>query len=905
MKQEKNIIDYSEVEKIASNYGIFDQMELSQTIQFLHDLGSLMHFNNEFLRNKVVINPQYMVDLMACLVSVNNNYIQNGKLYHSDIDKIWSKYDPSLHSWILKITEKFDLSFAVSENSLNLVPCLMSETPEDTSFYWPDLSNESTVTNTRKKETKIIYQFDYLPAGLFNRAQCRLFQITNNKVIWKNGSLLVKNNHLALITRQNDLIEVKVQGVQPENIIFLVHEVIEVLIAESFSGVTYDFSFPCPDCFEQASIDTEKSMYSASLIRRATKMNAVFLQCRHYFHVVPIIDLHARMPPDSTDNYDLQLRHAVRDLKHLKQELAHDIVIVYSSRDTLDETILHPRIIKNDLTKSGYSCWFTENPDSINVESVAVVLHSATLVLFCVSDNFVNDSACAQIFNYTKINLNKAYILVALGESFAWQTSEIGALCTHELFVKINKIERYKTSLPELLDLVKKRLDKISVNIQNKKKNKQENPPIFISYCRSNSHDAIAKGTPLKSATALGWADPRSLKTFLENEGYACWIDYEQVGSKKTLYEDIVDGIRNAKLVVACVSNEYAKSENCMKEFRFASNIKVPILMCTFGSADVKCEWRNTELGIISCLMTKEINFQLENPNAYQSLLNEIKSAGISPSVRTKKLLDDQNPSQQLSEPDETGMAFSELFELAQRKFLRLIASFSDTASSRPFPRLFTIDILNDDLNSASTETFQYSKPKPTQKINANSRLCIKSLCENESGWHLTGQAIEYEMLSNIPEQHFAYFIRIMSLIKQSSLDLDVLKLSGKVDEFIGYLEENLERCSQIEGLSFKDSYSSIKNYLLTKLEVKTSAAHSDKLVKNQNRIEHFHLNRCGLPSGKVLWLCDQHSQNEHIQVLTSNQNVSITQYQNDEFNSILFEELKKYDNNSSTNQIG
>ena len=373
MKQDRNIIDYKEVEKIASNFGIFEKVELSQTIQFLHDLGSLMYFDNEFLGNKVVINPQYMVDLMACLVSVNNNYIQNGKLYHSDISKIWSKYDPSLHSWILKVTEKFDLSFSVAEQSLNLVPCLMSQTPEDTSFYWPDLNNDTS--NTRKKETKIVYEFDYLPSGLFNRAQCRLFQITNNKVIWKNGSLLVKNNHLALITRENDYtIEVKVQGVQPENIVFLIHEVIEVLIAESFSGVSYDFSFPCPDCFDQGSIDTEKSMYSASLIRRATQMNAVFLQCRQYFHIVPIIDLHARMPPDSTDNYDLQLKHAVRDLKHLKKELTFDIVIIYSIKDAQNELILHPRLIKQDLVKAGHTCWFTENPDLVTFESMELAL---------------------------------------------------------------------------------------------------------------------------------------------------------------------------------------------------------------------------------------------------------------------------------------------------------------------------------------------------------------------------------------------------------------------------------------------------------------------------------------------------------------------------------------------------
>ena len=46
---------------------------------------------------------------------------------------------------------------------------------------------------------------------------------------------------------------VRVQGTRPENIQFLVHEVFESLIAESFHGVTYDFLLPCNDCLKVVS----------------------------------------------------------------------------------------------------------------------------------------------------------------------------------------------------------------------------------------------------------------------------------------------------------------------------------------------------------------------------------------------------------------------------------------------------------------------------------------------------------------------------------------------------------------------------------------------------------------------------------------------------------------------------
>lgn len=39
-----------------------------------------------------------------------------------------------------------------------------------------------------------------------------------------------------------------VQGPRPENVLFLIHEVFESIIEESFNGVSYDLYLPCPDC---------------------------------------------------------------------------------------------------------------------------------------------------------------------------------------------------------------------------------------------------------------------------------------------------------------------------------------------------------------------------------------------------------------------------------------------------------------------------------------------------------------------------------------------------------------------------------------------------------------------------------------------------------------------------------
>ena len=126
-KCKEDILEYKQVEDIAHNAGIFEATEVLQAVQFLHDLGSLQYFPSEHLKNYVVINPQWIVNVMACIVSIKDSPVKDGRLFHTDMNAIWMNYDVRLHPWILKLTEAFDLTFPVPDQSMNLVPCLLPE----------------------------------------------------------------------------------------------------------------------------------------------------------------------------------------------------------------------------------------------------------------------------------------------------------------------------------------------------------------------------------------------------------------------------------------------------------------------------------------------------------------------------------------------------------------------------------------------------------------------------------------------------------------------------------------------------------------------------------------------------------------------------------------------------------
>ena len=158
---------------------------------------------------------------------------------------------------------------------------------------------------------------------------------------------------------------------------------------------------------------------------------------------------------------------------------------------------------------------------------------------------------------------------------------------------------------------------------------------------------------------------------------------------------------------------------------------------------------------------------------------------------------------------------FQELFELTQRKFLRLTSSFAETMTTRAYPRLFILDIMGSKEKSAQElariqlgasvadksqesdgdnerdveaervrdEELRRDQEKANAKavdgevkedVKAKSKpLCLRALCETEENWHPAGSP--FEISDKIVIQNGASFLsRIMLLLKQSDLALDI-----------------------------------------------------------------------------------------------------------------------------------
>ncbi|GFN74887.1 leucine-rich repeat serine/threonine-protein kinase 1, partial [Plakobranchus ocellatus] len=785
MRRQEALLPYSKIEDEAGSAGIFDSTELVQAVQFLHDLGSLQFFNTTFLRSHVVIVPQWIVDVMACIVTVHEGPIKDGKLLYSEMKKVWSDYPEDLHPWLLRLTEEFDLTFPLLSEDANIVPCLLPTTEPKYDFAPVNVEKD-------ERESKMIYRFEYLPAGLFNRAQVRLHQFSDSSVMWKKGFMLKKNNHRALLLQVgNTEVMVTARGFKPQNTLFLVHEVFECLISDAYSGVSYDFSIPCADCVSELTLDP--CMFPASKIKRAFDMKAPFLQCDKNFHIISIPEIQASLPPDNSTDFDDHLGRSVRELHDLEEAGAGGLkcLLIYTKRNVpgleTEGKEVNPTTVLEDLRSAGINMSYCDDPETTNMESLTLAVKSAQVVVIGISDEFVESPACRNLLIYIKETLHRTTVLMAIGRTLNWQKTDINLVCSSEVFVKMTQIERYKVKLPELIETIKSKVQKKKV----------EYPECFISYCWANSKTAADLGSATKPG-ALGWGDPRKIKDFLQSKGVNCWLDVEQMG-QEGFFEDLADGLRKAKVMVAFVSDEYANSKNCKMEFRFAlSTLKIPTVLAVVGTGYV---WERTEIGLLTVGHSHncpKINLQYENEAGMLDLLKAVQSF----LPKSAAVTDKSSPAEQQA------IAFQEVLELTQRKLLRHISMYSESVDIEPYPRLVLVDIIND-IKSTEKRAVKSAKTRESNTQAANvdeakrkeldatdtnkedtdseieareksSKYCLRLLCEYEQGWHESPLPVSMPRLEGAALDEFLkgvapYQARLLAILKHTNMQLPIL----------------------------------------------------------------------------------------------------------------------------------
>lgn len=172
---QRPVLMWHEYRTIAKNAHIYDDSSLRVCSQFLHDVGSIIWFNQPDLAEIVILDPQWLSDIMATVISFKANW-KSGLLQHDSLPIVWKKYPVSLHKTLLGILERFEVVFPIrAAEGASIVPTMLPDTQSDVMQAFGALQ----LARAEYRRVERTYRFGFMPIGFFSRLVARLFLIPN------------------------------------------------------------------------------------------------------------------------------------------------------------------------------------------------------------------------------------------------------------------------------------------------------------------------------------------------------------------------------------------------------------------------------------------------------------------------------------------------------------------------------------------------------------------------------------------------------------------------------------------------------------------------------------------------------------------------------------------------------
>ncbi|CAH1784292.1 unnamed protein product [Owenia fusiformis] len=252
------VIRHKRLVKIVKDAQLdLDEDELLQAVRFLHESGSLLHYEDEALQLKDLyfIDPEWLCRMMAQVVTVReiNPFISDiGILRKEDVRMLFTgkrvgdatKYSfPSvLIPQYLRMLEKFEIALPQNEEEL-LIPCRLPT-------QHPDIKLPT------KRGSGVVhrhYRMPYIPLGFWSRLITRLLAFVNNadkrgeptpvkQQYWRDGIYFYwKQDAFVLIntkTNDSEIVDIQVPGTYEGGVLLgEIVDHIDELIDEWYPGL--------------------------------------------------------------------------------------------------------------------------------------------------------------------------------------------------------------------------------------------------------------------------------------------------------------------------------------------------------------------------------------------------------------------------------------------------------------------------------------------------------------------------------------------------------------------------------------------------------------------------------------------------------------------------------------------
>ncbi len=335
LARSENFIDADAYVFCCSACGIEADIAKGTLGNYLHDLGKILYFRDDYmLSNLIILKPNWVTKAISRVLDNEATSTGNGILLHRNLQRIWSKdedgqpYEPYLYPVFLRLMERFEISYQIEADILegnstrSLVPQLLPHQPPINLPPWPKTPDKG------QSQVEIVYRLDSIPAGIMSRFIVRTHRYTQN-LHWREGVLLEYQGHRARVELNPMLRELRllVEGPLPQNFFTILMNTVDVVLAR-FEGLTIERKVPCICHWERRLDEPCSRFYHYEDLVRRMEAGRYIVECPDTFVEISVPTLLYGIHSSTNEKVMADIQQGQQEIqKSLKELQKLDIIL--------------------------------------------------------------------------------------------------------------------------------------------------------------------------------------------------------------------------------------------------------------------------------------------------------------------------------------------------------------------------------------------------------------------------------------------------------------------------------------------------------------------------------------------------------------------------------------------------
>ncbi|MDZ7952623.1 COR domain-containing protein [Nostoc sp. DedQUE09] len=274
----RNYISFEEYCNLCRVNNLTDRKDMLRLSSYLHDLGVCLHFQDDStLKHYVILKPEWGTTAVYKVLDSQTVKQELGCFTKENLKDIWQDDEyADMRDELLRLMMRFKLCYEIRDRGdTYIAPQLLSIEKAD--YTWDDRHN-----------LILRYTYTFMPKGIITRFIVETHPwIEQQKLVWKNGVVLNKDQTRAEIIENYNQREIKIRvaGNRKKELMAVITHELEK-IHNSYERLQYETLVPC-NCEKCKGSQTPYS-YPLNELREFLDDNAYLIQCRKTRQMVDV-----------------------------------------------------------------------------------------------------------------------------------------------------------------------------------------------------------------------------------------------------------------------------------------------------------------------------------------------------------------------------------------------------------------------------------------------------------------------------------------------------------------------------------------------------------------------------------------------------------------------------------------